>query len=140
MLINFIKKGEKMKKQIIIYVTLVILVAGAIIGGFYLYRSFTPTPEALVTSVKVCNATDNGKTIIYQGKNNTTALDLLEKNCDIETSGTGESAFVTSINGTKANSANEFWSFEVNGEMASVGAGSYITKDSDTIAWKLSSF
>lgn len=129
-----------MKKQLTTYIVIVILAIGVIAGGFFAYQSFTAKPKETPVVARVCNATNSGKTITYNGAKDATALSLLQKDCDIETSGTGESAFVTSINGTKANSTNEFWSFKVNGEMASVGAGSYITKDGDTITWELSSF
>jgi len=131
-----------MKKQVAIYVGIVVLLIGLIAGGFYLYQSGmifaqpAPTPIA----AKVCPTSDAGKTITYSGKDGATALDLLNQTCDTVTSGTGTSAFITGINGITANASNEFWSFEVNGEMAAVGAGSYTTKNSDTIVWKLSSF
>lgn len=79
--------------------------------------------------------------VTYNGQDGKTALELLQSVATIETSGDGEMAFVTSINGVKADpSANQFWAFYINGQSASVGAGSYITKNSDTISWKLDTF
>lgn len=75
---------------------------------------------------------------VNEGK---TALDLTEKVADVETSGEGEMAFVTSINDREADaSKNEFWELIINGEPAQVGAGSYEIKDGDKIEWRIATF
>jgi len=130
----------KMKKQITIYISVALIVIGTIIGSFWVYQLFTTKSEPTKITTKICNTDNNGKTITYKGKEGSTALVLLQENCATETKGNGESAYITKINGIEANSSNEFWSFKINGEMAQVGAGSYITKDADTITWELSSF
>lgn len=76
----------------------------------------------------------------YKGSEGKTALELLQIAATTEISGTGANAFVTSINGVDADLNSQYWSFKVNGELASVGAGSYITKDTDSIKWELTSF
>lgn len=44
---------------------------------------------------------------------------------------------VEGINGVKGDTATGFyWSFYVNDEMATVGAGEYVIKEGDRIAWK----
>jgi len=77
----------------------------------------------------------------YIGQNGKNALELLKTtypNTTTKTSGSlGEQ--VMSINGIEAKS-NEYWEFLVNGAAASVGAGAYVTKSTDTITWKLTSF
>ncbi|MEI7689414.1 MAG: DUF4430 domain-containing protein [Candidatus Saccharibacteria bacterium] len=129
-----------MKKQVLIYIGIVVLLIGLIGGGFYIYQSTNQKAEpAPVVATKTCPTSDEGRTITYNGKEGVSALDLLNQTCDTLSSGTGASAFVTTIDGITAG-AKEFWSFEVNGEMAAVGAGSLITKDGDTIVWKLTTF
>jgi len=130
-----------MRKRTIISVVIgVTLFIGLIAGATYLYQSnvkkTTETEQAQQESSKT---TDN-KLVTYSGQTGMTALALLQKAAAIKTSGIGENAFVTAINGIVADSKSEYWSFSINGEAATVGAGSYITKDSDTITWKLSSF
>src|SRR5690349_21236488 len=74
-------------------------------------------------------------------KKGTTALDLLKKTTKLETKGEGKDAFVTSINGKKANDEkHEFWAFYVNGKQAQVGAGSYILQNNDKITWKIENY
>ncbi|OGY28264.1 MAG: hypothetical protein A2Z42_01820 [Candidatus Woykebacteria bacterium RBG_19FT_COMBO_43_10] len=70
-----------------------------------------------------------------------TALDLTKKVADVVTSGEGEMAFVTSIDGRAADSSkNEFWELVINGEPAKVGAGSYTVQDGDKIEWRISTY
>ena len=75
---------------------------------------------------------------VERGEN---ALELTEEVAKVETSGEGEMAFVTSINGRSADSAkNEFWELLINGESSQVGAGSYEVQDGDKIEWRVSTF
>jgi hypothetical protein len=55
--------------------------------------------------------------------------------------GSGENAFVTSINDSTADkNKREFWELFVNGLSSQVGAGSYIIKDGDQIEWHINKF
>jgi len=128
-----------MKKRIIISIISALLLIGAIVTAVYLIQSDRVSKDAEQSEQEILGTNDS-KQITYQGKEGITALKLLEQAAKIKTSGTGEMAFVTSINGVVADSTKEFWSFNINGEPALVGAGSYITKDSDTITWELTSF
>lgn len=121
-----------MKKRIIILIIAVLAIVGIAGAGFYFQQ-----PSFLFPQVKTTN---NGKTISYKGKNGSTALELLEEKAEIKTNGTGKNAFVTTINGVTADSASQYWAFDVNNKAATVGAGSYITKDGDTITWTLTTF
>ncbi|QJW36570.1 DUF4430 domain-containing protein [Cellulosimicrobium protaetiae] len=77
----------------------------------------------------------------YAGREGAVALDLLlEADPSAQVTGEGENAFVTAIDGVVADPDSEFWALYVNGEMASVGAGSLETKDGDEITWKLETF
>jgi hypothetical protein len=75
--------------------------------------------------------------ISYRGQNGKTALDLLKGHYPVKSqhfNGVGD--FVTSINNVVA-PQNYFWAFEVNGKLSTVGAGQYVTKNTDTLTWKL---
>jgi hypothetical protein len=75
--------------------------------------------------------------VSYEGVQGQTALALLKAKHDVQTKtykGLGEQ--VISIDGVKPDK-HHFWAFYVNGKFASVGAGVYKTKNTDTIAWKL---
>ena len=122
-----------MKKRIIVSIVIALLIIGAIATGVYYNQSVSvPAQQAVHVT--------NDKELTFKGKDGVTALVLLSQAAKIETSGTGEMAYVTSINGVTANPKNQYWQLLVNGKSASVGAGSLVTKNSDTITLKLSSF
>lgn len=76
-------------------------------------------------------------TVQYQGVEGKTALELLRSSHNIETKEfTGIGEYVVSIDGLAPDNQH-FWAFYVNGSQAQVGAGQYITKNSDQIEWKL---
>jgi len=85
--------------------------------------------------------TNAATTYLYPGQDGKTALELLKgayPSTVTKSSGSlGEQ--VMSINGKEAGS-NEFWEFLVNGTAATVGASTYVTKSTDMIEWKLTSF
>jgi len=97
------------------------------------------TDESPASGLRV---SEDGLEVSYDGVAGMTALDLLlQLDPTATTSGEGENAFVTAIAGRAADPAeNEFWGFYVNGEMAPVGAGSYVMEDGDVITWKLETF
>lgn len=97
-------------------------------------------------AVQNVNAAANTNTVSattysYAGQDGKTALELLKiayPNSTTKTSGSlGE--YVTGINGREAGSS-EFWELFVNGTSSSVGASAYVTKSTDTLEWKLTSF
>jgi len=128
-----------MKKQVIIYIGIVVVLIGLIVGGFYLYQSgiLFPKTKPAPVATKICPTSNDGKTVTLKGKESSTVSDLLNQNCDITSSGSGEMTFIDSINGKSTNPNSEYWSYKVNGEIAMVGAGSYITKENDTIVWEI---
>ncbi len=94
-------------------------------------KTQTPVKEKPVAVEPVENA------IKYNGQEGKNALELLKAKYTVETKSYGSAGeFVESINGVKPDTKH-FWKFFVNGKSASVGAGSYVTKDSDVLEWKL---
>jgi hypothetical protein len=70
-----------------------------------------------------------------------TALEATESKIKVIKSGSGENAFITSINGYSAdNQKREFWELTINGSEALVGAGSYLIKNHDEIQWKIDNY
>lgn len=78
----------------------------------------------------------------YEGEAGRTALELLlASDPSAVVSGEGENAYVTSIGGRAADDARkEFWALYVDGEQASVGAGSLVTEDGQEVTWKLETY
>ena len=64
-------------------------------------------------------------------------LDIMKEQFEIEE----KDGFVTTIEGHQQDeAANKFWMFDVNGEMAPVGAAEFKVSDQDNILWKLEAF
>ncbi|HEX3568212.1 MAG TPA: DUF4430 domain-containing protein [Candidatus Saccharimonadales bacterium] len=73
----------------------------------------------------------------YRGITGKTALQVLQAAHQVQTKiYSGFGPLVTAIDGQIAD-AKHFWAFYVNGKLAQVGAGSYQTKSTDTVTWKL---
>lgn len=118
-----------------------IAVIGA--GGFWLYSSNddnqTPVNTTQESNQQESNTEETANTtyVSYEGVSGKIALDLLKENYEVTTQDSDFGEFVTSINGTEADSNAEYWSFYVNGEYASEGAGTYQTTEGEKIEWKL---
>lgn len=67
-----------------------------------------------------------------------TLLEVMEENFDIETEDSEYGAFITAIDDyAQDDDQNLYWLFNVNDEMASVGASEYVLADDDQIDWYL---
>jgi hypothetical protein len=75
--------------------------------------------------------------ITYLASPGITSLEQLKDEAsDVLTSQSEYGELVDSIEGHKGGTEGKYWSFYVNGEMAQVGAGSYVQKEGDFIEWK----
>lgn len=104
-------------------------------------QTSSPVEEQKKASVEIVVDSQMRRYPDVDFKEGETALDLTRKAVEVETKGEGEMAFVTSVNGQKVDEEKkEFWSLWVNGEMAQVGAGSYVLKSGDTVTWKIQTY
>jgi hypothetical protein len=79
----------------------------------------------------------DSSSVRYSGQEGRTALDLLKANYRVETQSFGDMGeFVKAIDGVEPDSTH-FWSFYLNGSQSQVGAGTYFTKSTDIIEWRL---
>ena len=84
----------------------------------------------------VKNSQSQTTEISYKGEAGKDALTLLKSHAQVQTKHYSFGDLVTSINGA-AGKGPKYWTFYINGKEALVGAGTYSTKDSDTLGWKL---
>lgn len=101
-------------------------------GGAWAYVANSPSHKVDV----VTNAQHKVTQISYRGVEGQNALSLLKKHATVQTKHYSFGDMVESINGTKG-TGPKYWTFYINGKMASVGAGTYTTKSSDQLMWKL---
>jgi hypothetical protein len=143
-------------KRIIYGIVGLLIVAGFVGGGVIVLQQrqpaktavqTTPTPSPAPTApVGTISQASSGAalvhTLTYKGEDGKTALDLLKQHDPTaQTKGEGTNAYVTAIGGYTANAdKHEYWEMFVNGQSSSVGAGSYTTKSTDTIEWKIATY
>ena len=84
----------------------------------------------------VTNAQHKITQISYNGQTGVDAYVLLRKHATVQAKHYSFGYLVKSIDGVAGNGP-KYWTFYVNGKVASVGASSYITKNSDRVTWKL---
>lgn len=111
-----------------------ITAAVLLIAGFGSWAEIANSPSHKAQTA--VNAQQQITYISYHGQNGQTALALLEQHAQVQTKHYSFGDFVTSIDGSVGNGP-KYWTFYINGKEASMGAGAYTTKSSDTISWKL---
>jgi hypothetical protein len=121
--------AQILKTKITVIVALVVLIgAGASLGAYeHIHSGQVKT---------VTNSKQQLTQISYDGKNGVTAYALLQRYATVHAKHYSFGYLVTSINGVTGNGP-KYWTFFVDGKAASVGASTYVTKDTDTIMWKL---
>jgi len=124
-----VERTTRSKTKIIIVSVIVALAAVAGGSAAYIYHQST-----LVNAIT--NAQHQLTQISYHGHNGTDALTLLKQHANVATKRYSFGDLVTSINGSAGNGP-KYWTFYINGKQADIGAGSYKTKDSDVLMWRL---
>ncbi len=74
--------------------------------------------------------------VTYRGEDGKNALDLLKAHHQVAAQQFSIGSYVTAIDGISA-PPSYFWAFAVNGQPSDVGADQYVTKNSDTLTWRL---
>jgi hypothetical protein len=128
---NYFKKLET------IVIAVVILLLG-VAYGFLSNKADAPTTDTNAQQSESAAEQQVPATFVrYPGQDGRTALDLLKASHRVETQSFGDMGeFVQAIDGL-ASDGSHFWAFYLNGSQATVGAGSYVTKSSDSIEWRL---
>jgi hypothetical protein len=122
------KVAQTLKPKLAILAAIVIIVAVGL--GVYVQTKNSGDVQTLTNSQHQITQ------ISYKGTNNVNAYVLLKKYAVVQAKHYSFGYFVTSINGVAGNGP-KYWTMYVNGKESNVGASDYITKDSDTITWKL---
>lgn len=132
-----------------IKLTVIALIAALVVGvgGVSLYtvnrnddkvdnQQSTSQQTTEQTTAKLTSSEDK-KTVSYEGQTGKTALEVLKSLADVKTKDSSYGEFVVAINGVEADGTAEFWSFYVNGTLASEGAGTYKSTNGEKIEWRV---
>jgi len=111
---------------------LAVAVIAALGFGSWAYIANQPNHKVSI----ITNAQHQTTQLSYHGQTGQTALALLKTHAAILTKHYSFGDMVTTIDGTKG-TGPRYWTFYVNGKQAQVGAGTYITKNTDMLSWKL---
>ncbi|HEY4160792.1 MAG TPA: DUF4430 domain-containing protein [Candidatus Saccharimonadales bacterium] len=108
------------------------VVIAALGFGGWAYIANSPSHKVAT----VVNAQHRITQLSYHGQTGQNALALLKKHAVVQTKHYSFGDLVTSIDGSTG-VGPKYWTFYINGKEAGVGAGSYATKSTDTLTWKL---
>jgi hypothetical protein len=79
--------------------------------------------------------------VSYPGQDGKTALAILKQRAVVVTQGSGSMAYVTSINGYRANEAkHEYWTVYINGEACEAAPATVATHSGDQVEWRIASY
>ena len=136
------EENKQNQSQVRVVLGILLVAVAAMAGAVLLnYATDTSTEPSNVSVEQVQLASNEDGTVVdYTGVEGESALALLKQYADVDTDefeGLGE--YVVAINGVTADSSSNYWAFYVNGEAATVGAGSYVTASGDQIEWRLES-
>jgi hypothetical protein len=119
-------------RQIITVVVLLLVLVGLGVASSNLSSKHqTPTTSA--------TATTKPQTISYQGEDGKNALELLQRNHQVQTQDSSFGTFVTSIDNV-AQTENSFWLYYVDGKAGDAAADKTVTQNGQTIEWRYESF
>lgn len=93
--------------------------------------------EKMISVVVTIDADGKSQTQELQVEEGDSVMDVMEDHYDIEEDG----GLITAIDGVSQDtSKNLYWFYDINGEMAEVGAEKTIVKEGDTIEFRLETF
>lgn len=120
----------KKYKHILIYLVVVLGVAGSATGVLYGIRLHQNGVHTVV------DAQHHVTELTYKGQSGVDALTLLKRHAAVQTKHYAFGDMVVSINGVSG-TGPKYWTFYTNGHEAAVGAQAYVTKSSDNLTWRL---
>lgn len=124
---------KRFYKQWPFYVILAATILIGIVATFYIQSSVKSDNNI----VEIAVVESNPEYISYTAVAGKTSLDQLkESTSDVQTKTTEYGEYVDTIGSLIGGTDGKYWTFYIDGEMASVGAGSYTQKGGEKIEWK----
>jgi len=122
------------KKTIVAAAAVALVLIGA--GGFWELKHKPAPTKPSASQVVTETPTQKTEYVTYSGVEGKTALELLKGQANVKTKSSTYGEFVESINDNDGG-GKKYWTFFVDGKESAVGAGTYVTKNSEKIEWKL---
>jgi hypothetical protein len=116
----------------------IIIIVIALFGVTYALTQKATAPVISSTNVSNQNQATADGIVTYQGEDGRSALELLTVFHKVKIKHYSFGDQVIAIDDVEPDGTTAFWEFYVNGKSSPVGAGSYVTKSSDILSWKVS--
>lgn len=81
-------------------------------------------------------AQQNENEVTFTAIADQTVLDQLQTKANVSVKDSSYGPYVDSINGIAGGTDGKYWSYYVDGQLAQIGAGEYVTKGGEKIQWK----
>ncbi|HTJ73180.1 MAG TPA: DUF4430 domain-containing protein [Verrucomicrobiae bacterium] len=125
--------GVKISKKAVVSAMAALVVAG--IGTFALLNRTPSEPATALSASKVQKTASDS--VSYVGKKGVTALAQLKETASgVVTKSSSYGEYVDAIGDFSSGKDGKYWTFYVDGKLASVGAGAYLAKGGEKIEWK----
>ena len=127
------------KKPISLIIAGLVILTGITTAGLHLISS--PEAEApaktVATNTQKTSEVKSASIVQFTAVTGKTVLEQLKAQAEVGVKNDPTyGPFVESINGIKSGTDKKYWSFYVDGQMANVGAGEYVTKGGEHVVWK----
>lgn len=124
------------KPTIIIAILLTLLVIGTA-GALHLLGNHKTNKTALQQPATPAVHQVKADSIVqFTAQPNMSALEQLQQKANIVIKDSQHGKYVDSIDGIKGGTDGKYWTFYVDGQMANIGAGEYLTKGGENIVWR----
>jgi hypothetical protein len=124
------------KKPITLIVIALVVLTGVTAGSLNLLRG-RDEPAKQKTVAATTNAEVKAATTVqFTAEKDKTVLEQLQDKATVMVKDSQYGPYVDSVNGLKGGTDNKYWSYYVDGQMANIGAGEYVTKGGEAIVWK----
>lgn len=121
------------KKKWLVIVVAIIICA---LAGVGVYALVVADQHAKAPVVAATKPQPQQTTISYTAKAGMTALAQLKQVASVVTKTSSYGEYVDSIGGLKGGTDGKYWSFYIDGSLATEGAGAYTSKGGEKIEWK----
>ena len=121
----------KIKTTVLIIIAVLVVSVG---GTIFVLREVHSSPRPAASTPAPAQQSDN--LVHFSAEPDKSVLEQLTGKAVVETKDSQYGLYVDSINGKKNGDGGKYWVFYVDGKLASIGAGEYITKGGENIEWK----
>lgn len=126
-------RGVNLSKKTFVSITAALVIAG--IGTFALLNRTPAEPAAAIMANQGQKISSDS--VSYVGKKGATALLQLKETAEgVVTKSSSYGEYVDAIGERSSGEDGKYWTFYVDGKLASVGAGVYTAKGGEKIEWK----